>query len=622
MIRPLLPALAFLTLALAACTQSTTPSLPTADVPAVSQDAAAGVTLRLPAPSGLTAQYINGAHTTRVDVQIDGGVTTSYLLGSAQAPCAGGVCTIDLGNLSPARHTFNVGSYGVNPSSGQTVLISQGTVTQTLIAGQHTDVALTLTPVTTTVALSSAVKQYNRVTKAFGNYVSFASLGGRSLPAYYDVQTLDSVGDAIPGVTPPSTVVCGNDASVAITNISDAVHPGRFRVEVQTLGAHTLSVQAGSGCTAGGRVLTSQAVRGVATRSQTVSGGTYHSLALLSNGTVRAWGSNAYGQLGDGTNTSSSTPVTVSGLNNAVGVAGGDSHSLALLADGTVRAWGSNNAGQLGDGTNTDSSAPAVVSGLSDVVSVAGGSYHSLALLADGTVRSWGSNNAGQLGDGTTHNRSTPVQVSGLSGAVSVAGGIYHSLAVSNDGTVRTWGYNGYGQLGDGTNTQRNTPVTVSGLSNAVSVAGGGYHSLAVSNDGTVSTWGYNVYGQLGDGTNVNRSTPVTVSGLSGAASVAGGGYHSLAVSSNGIVRTWGANFNGQLGDGTSTQQRTPVTISGLSSVISVAGGSNHSVVLLSDGTVRTWGNNGLGQLGDGTTTNRSTPVTVSGLSTVAQPTP
>ena len=92
-----------------------------------------------------------------------------------------------------------------------------------------------------------------------------------------------------------------------------------------------------------------------------------------------------------------------------VGLAGGDSHSLALKADGTVRSWGYNFNGRLGNGTTTDSSTPVTVSGLTDVVGLAGGRNHSLALKADGTVRSWGDNTSGQLGNGTTTDSSTPV---------------------------------------------------------------------------------------------------------------------------------------------------------------------------------------------------------------------
>src|SRR6266851_2418171 len=143
---------------------------------------------------------------------------------------------------------------------------------------------------------------------------------------------------------------------------------------------------------------------------------------------------------GDGTTNASDLPVAVSGLSGAVAVSGGGSHSLALLGDGTVRAWGSNGSGQLGDGTTTGpetcvearpcSRTPVAVSGLSGVVAISAGGSHSLALLSNGTVRAWGNNGSGQLGNGTTTTSDVPVVVSGLSAVVAVSAGGEHSLAL------------------------------------------------------------------------------------------------------------------------------------------------------------------------------------------------
>ncbi len=116
-----------------------------------------------------------------------------------------------------------------------------------------------------------------------------------------------------------------------------------------------------------------------------LAAGENHSLALMGDGTVNAWGDNTDGQLGIGiTGGSRNAPVPVSGLSGAVAVAAGGSHSLALMGDGTVRAWGSNNKGQLGDGTTNQRNAPVPVSGLSGAVAVAAGYEFSMALMADG----------------------------------------------------------------------------------------------------------------------------------------------------------------------------------------------------------------------------------------------
>ncbi|GEA15427.1 hypothetical protein E308F_16710 [Moorella sp. E308F] len=344
-----------------------------------------------------------------------------------------------------------------------------------------------------------------------------------------------------------------------------------------------------------------------------VAGGMYHSLALMSDGTVWAWGYNYSGELGNGMFTRlSKFPVQVANLTDVVAVTAGGYHSLALKSDRTVWAWGSNIYGQLGDGTWADRYTPVQVADLFDVVAVAAGDHHSLALKSDGTVWAWGDNEFGQLGDGTITNRNTPVQVANLTDVVAVAASGGHSLALKSDGTVWAWGHNYTGQLGDGTTNSHTTPVQVANLSGVVAVAAGANHSLALKSDGTVWAWGDNFYGQLGDGTTNRHTTPIQVKNLSGVVAIMAGAEYSFALKSDGIVWAWGANYTGQLGDGTTTDRYTPVQVANLTDVVAVAGGGYHSLALKADGTVWTWGYNGYGELGDGTTTDRYTPVQVS----------
>src|SRR5215813_2318558 len=117
--------------------------------------------------------------------------------------------------------------------------------------------------------------------------------------------------------------------------------------------------------------------------------GTFHTCVTRPDGSVRCWGSNRRGALGDGTTTDRLTPVPVAGLTNAVAVTGGTFFSCALLADGTVRCWGINLDGQLGDGTTTERRTPVTVAGLAHVIDVAAGLVDGGALLVDGTVRCW-----------------------------------------------------------------------------------------------------------------------------------------------------------------------------------------------------------------------------------------
>ncbi len=336
-----------------------------------------------------------------------------------------------------------------------------------------------------------------------------------------------------------------------------------------------------------------------------------------------AWGGNEHGQLGDGaTGEAVDSPVAVSGLNEVVGVSAGNEHSMALLGDHTVMAWGENGHGQLGDGTTTDSEVPVEVTGLSEVSAISAGAQHSLALLSSGDVMAWGANYVGQLGDGSETDSDVPVRVSEVSGVRSISAGGAHSLALLNGGSVMAWGWNGSGQLGDGSEANSDVPVGLNGLSEVVAVSAGEAHSLALLKSGTVMAWGSDYYGQLGDGSSETQSdVPVAVHGLSEVTAIAAGGSHSLALLKDGKVMAWGDNETGQLGDGSEGQfSDVPVEVKGLSEVTAIAAGGSHSLALLKDGKVMVWGNDEYGQLGDsrqGRSSSSDVPVEVAGLSEV-----
>ncbi|ACL40856.1 Alpha-tubulin suppressor and related RCC1 domain-containing protein-like protein [Pseudarthrobacter chlorophenolicus A6] len=144
----------------------------------------------------------------------------------------------------------------------------------------------------------------------------------------------------------------------------------------------------------------------------TSGGGAY---ALLSDGTVRAWGGNRSGGLGDGSiRENSNVPVKVAGLTGVASISAGYGTAYAVLADGTVRAWGFNPNGQVGNGTTTVTRSPAQVIGLARVAAITSNGFSTYAQLTDGTVRAWGYNGEGQLCNGTTTSSSTPVVVQGL----------------------------------------------------------------------------------------------------------------------------------------------------------------------------------------------------------------
>lgn len=120
--------------------------------------------------------------------------------------------------------------------------------------------------------------------------------------------------------------------------------------------------------------------------------------------------------MGNGTTTDSPTPVTVTGISSAIHIAAGMLHSCALLDDGTIKCWGNNSDGQLGDRTTTDSSVPVTATTLSGITQVAAGGRHSCALTENGAVKCWGSNGSYQLGDGTGNDSVIPVPVNEIGG--------------------------------------------------------------------------------------------------------------------------------------------------------------------------------------------------------------
>ncbi len=351
-----------------------------------------------------------------------------------------------------------------------------------------------------------------------------------------------------------------------------------------------------------------------------------HTCAVAPAGGLKCWGSNEYGQLGDGTLPRRLTPVDVVGLTGGMAViAAGDRHGCARTNVGAVRCWGANGSGQLGDGTRTTRPAPVSVVGLSGgVAAITTGGNHTCALTVAGGVKCWGDNGYGQLGDGTTVDRLTPVDVAGLgSGVAAIHAGDNHTCAVTIAGGAKCWGYNYWGQLGDDTGMDRLTPVDVAGLGSGVAViALGGSHTCAVTTAGGAKCWGQNYYGQLGDGTqgyNVNP-TPLDVVGLgSGVAAIVASSTHTCARTTADGVKCWGSNGSGQLGDGTTTARLTPVDVVGLGNGVAVisAGGGTTCALTTVDG-VKCWGSNYYGGIGDGTTIDRLMPVDVVGLTSGA----
>ena len=359
-----------------------------------------------------------------------------------------------------------------------------------------------------------------------------------------------------------------------------------------------------------------------------------HTCAVLTNETVKCWGRNDSGELGNNTVNSSFTPVTVSGtvpdlvLLGVRKIVSGGSHTCAiLLVDNKLKCWGLNTFGQLGVNYQPISPNPIPVPGMASLTTLGtGGAYTcGTSTSANGAVLCFGSNGKGQLGNGTTNATSSPVSVSAMSGATAVTAGDAHACAIVSSGNqIKCWGYNGYGGLGNGTlGSSTSTPTDVTGIiTGATAVSAGGNHTCAIVSGG-VLCWGEGSSGKLGRGgiDESNANSPVSAFGLtSNMTKISAGPVHTCALStvSGGSVYCWGSNGFGQLGGGSvGGSSSTPNLVSGLGSVTSIAVGSNHTCALLS-GAVWCWGNNGTGQLGDGGDIieegSSATPVNVAGL--------
>ncbi len=369
--------------------------------------------------------------------------------------------------------------------------------------------------------------------------------------------------------------------------------------------------------------------------------GQYHNCALISDGTLKCWGRNNVGQLGDGTFIDKSKPTTVLGITTAKDVAVMDNTTCVLLSDKSVKCWGDYTHGKLGIGTttanvNNPSTAAITIASSANMSSLFGGHSHMCALnSANGDVRCWGYNLKNQVNATTTADQWSPVSIYAATMALgtlasgvlttSLALGQDHSCAIMNTGVVYCWGANDKGQLGIGTasNSLYPTAQVTNITSGATSIAAYYDHTCAVVS-GTLKCWGRNDFAQIGNATVSTTCTgsttftscePTPITGPSavitaGVTNVVTGAYHSCVSRIGNGFYCWGNSSNGRLGlTSPGSPQLSPSSVTSgvstftLNSLPAIVAGESHTCAYFGpQAGTSCWGLNTYGQVGNNST--------------------
>ena len=387
--------------------------------------------------------------------------------------------------------------------------------------------------------------------------------------------------------------------------------------------------------------------------------------AILANGSVRCWGENAFGGLGQGDTTqrgdganemaAALPPVDLGTGRTATAVSAGSGDNCALLDNGTVKCWGQNDHGQLGqgdtnhrgDGPNEmgDNLPPINLGAGRTAIAITAGGGQNCALLDNGTVKCWGWNHRGQLGQGDTANRGDgpnemgdnlpPINLGTGRTAIAITAGFGHTCALLDTARVKCWGLNLSGQLGQGDTVDRgdgpnemgdNLPAVSLGTGRTVTaVTAGDSHACALLDNATVKCWGDNPFGQLGLGDGNARgdvagemgaNLPAVSLGTGRTATgIAAGTAHTCARLDNATVKCWGLGTFGQLGQGDANHRGDganemgdnlpPINLGTGRTATAVTAGFGQTCVRLDNASIKCWGENDHGQLGQGDTSNR-----------------
>lgn len=339
--------------------------------------------------------------------------------------------------------------------------------------------------------------------------------------------------------------------------------------------------------------------------------GAEFSCAIKSDGRLFCWGSNEYGQIGHGgdTNDVVPTPVAVGADNVWIDINAGDFHMCGLTDQHSIFCWGDNAFGHVGDGTQTNRNVPTRLGTDTDWATVEAGHWHTCGLKLDGRLFCWGDGQYGQLGNNSTSVHTSPIQVNSDNDWLTLNAGNDHTCAIKSDGRLFCWGANYVGQIGDGTTVNKPVPTQI-GTSTTWAIADAGpYHTCASMIDNRLFCWGDNSRDQLGDvAADGNVLLPQQVGIESDWQQISAGDRHTCATTHTGDLMCWGSYASGQLGDGHDANKLVPSRVGSESNWHSVTAGWSDTCANTHDDGIFCWGDNGSGRLGNGTTAEYRLP--------------
>lgn len=313
---------------------------------------------------------------------------------------------------------------------------------------------------------------------------------------------------------------------------------------------------------------TPQAVLGTVTFTK-ISVGQKMSCGLSQSGQVYCWGWGLDGMIGNGATSDQYQPTPISDaapyLKIATSVSGGW-HACGIPATtGSVRCWGGNTFGQIGDGTNgapnnrpvpTNIDLPGV-----QFVDVSVGHSTTCGLTSTSQVYCWGQNIDGLFGNNSTTDSSVPLLAAGGQTFKKIAVGGNFVCGIRTDDMISCWGDDSFGQLANGAGISDSlVPQPILGGYTYRDLAVGSAHACAIDMSGITRCWGANSTGQLGDGTFTNRSepTPIMPGGSSGFLKIAAGQGSTCGLQADGQAFCWGNGQSGQLGSGSKGSNNQP----------------------------------------------------------------